>query len=135
MTEEVRDCIFEIECVNYCIKHKIETLNATTLANCFLIPSKGVRVKYLSFEDVYYPIINGTYLDNKAKTFLGTYCERNNRVVFVYRNGKTYVTKGRKIVDELKKAGYREKSMLVPFSHGEKIFNSKLADKWNQIKE
>ena len=135
MDRKVKEYIFEIECVKYSDEHGIGTLDDDILENCFLIPAKGIRVRYRSFEDIFYPIINSTLVDDKASALLGNFCYRNNRVVFVYRNGKTYVTKGYKIVENLRKAGYKERSLFVPFANGEKIMTPSLAKKWEKIKE
>ena len=64
---------------------------------------------------------------------IGKYCKNNGKVVFVYQNGKTYVTKGYKIIDELKAAGYEEESACVPFSRGEVIRDPELRARWESI--
>ena len=64
---------------------------------------------------------------------IGHYCTNNGRVVFVYRDGHTYVTRGYWIKRELDKAGYKESSLFVPFSNGEQITDSFLAREWERI--
>jgi hypothetical protein len=54
-------------------------------------------------------------------------------VVFVYRDGHTYVTKRYRIISELREAGYRETGMFVPFSNGEEILDPDLREKWESI--
>lgn len=59
----------------------------------------------------------------------------NGKVIFVYIDGKTYVTKGYKIIDELREAGYKEGELFVPFSNGEAIVDPFLKKKWDDIKK
>ena len=111
---------FVSDCEAYCDERHIGTISEETLANCFEMPENGVRVKHLYFEDTYYPIMNQSCLDCRCDN-LGHFCSNNGRVVFVYRNGKTYVAKGYKILNELRAAGYTESGLFVPFSNGEQI--------------
>lgn len=122
------------DCIKYCDEHRIGTLDDEVLQNCFELPKGGVRVKHIYYEDTYYPIINNTCLDCVAAERIGTFCTNNGKVVFVYRNGKTYVTKGYKILHDLIEAGYREKGLFVPFSNGEQIIDFALAERWDRIK-
>lgn len=124
---------FVEDCAFYCDEHHIGTISDETLRNCFEIPSTGVKVKHLYFEDCYYPIINSTCFDCTAIDHIGRFCTNNGKVVFVYRNGKTYVTKGYKILKELRDAGYTESGLFVPFSNGEQIQDSVLKARWESI--
>ena len=124
---------FVEDCVSYCDEHHIGTISDETLRNCFEMPSTGVKVKHLYFEDCYYPIINSTCFDCTAADRIGHFCTNNGRVVFVYRNGKTYVAKGYGILNELRAAGYTESGLFVPFSNGEQIQDSVLKARWESI--
>ncbi len=124
---------FVEDCVSYCDEHHIGTISDETLQNCFEMPATGVKVKHFYFEACYYPIINSTYFDCIAADSIGHFCTNNGRVVFVYRNGKTYVAKGYKILDELRAAGYTESDMIVPFSNGEVIQDGVLKARWESI--
>lgn len=124
---------FVEECISYCDKHHIGCISDETIQKCFEMPATGVNVKHLYFEDCYYPLIRGTYLDSEAVDRIGHFCTNNGRVVFVYRDGKTYVTKGYKILDELRAAGYTQKGLFVPFSNGERILDSPLNARWESI--
>lgn len=127
---------FVEECVTYCDKLNIGTISDETLQNCFEIPSTGVKVKHFYYEDCYYPILDFTMeFDCTAVECIGHFCTNNGKVVFVYRNGKTYVTKGYKILDELKSAGYTEMGLFVPFSNGEEIIDPILRKSWESIKK
>ena len=128
MTED-----FVEDCASYCDEHYIGTISDETLRNCFEMPATGVKVKHLYFEDCYYPIINSNCFDSETVNHIGHFCTNNGRVVFVYRNGKTYVAKGYKILDELRAAGYTESGLFVPFSNGEQIQDSVLNARWESI--
>ena len=101
----------------------------------FLIPNEGLRVKHVCYETFTYPIITQLKLDNLARDSLGTYYMNNGIVVFVYRDGHTYVTKGYKVIKHLCDAGYREKCMFVPFSNGEEIMHDGFRAKWESIRK
>lgn len=124
---------FVEDCVAYCDSHHIGTISDETLKNCFEMPYAGVAVKHLYYETRYYPIIQSTCLDCIAAERIGKYCTNNGRVVFVYRDGKTYVAKGYKILSELREAGYTESGLFVPFSNGEQIVDSSLRSKWESL--
>lgn len=123
---------FIADCEAYCDQNHIYAISEETLANCFEMPENGVRVKHLYFEDIYYPLMNQSCLDYRSYK-LGHFCCNNGRVVFVYRNGKTYVAKGYKILDELRAAGYTESGLFVPFSNGEQILDHALNVRWESI--
>lgn len=129
---EIED--FKMDCLEYSNKHQIGELDAETLLNCFEIPAKGVRVKRLYFENWYFPILDNTIsLDQERSRKLGRFCANNGKVVFVYCDGKTYVAKGYKIIDELHKAGYTDTGMFVPFSNGEEILDPVLKSRWDSL--
>ena len=124
---------FVEDCVSYCDENHIGVISEETLRNCFEMPATGVKVKHILFEDWYYPIINSSILDSTAIENIGRFCTNNGKVVFVYRNGKTYVTKGYKILSELRAAGYKESCLFVPFSNGEQIEDNILRARWESI--
>lgn len=126
---------FVEDCEKWCDKHFIGALSDKTLENCFEMPTDGVKVKHLYFEDCYYPAIQNFCLDCTAVDKLGKYCTNNGRVIFVYRDGKTYVTKGYHILDELRAAGYTKAGLFVPFSNGEEILDFCLKARWDSIKK
>lgn len=126
---------FVSDCEAYCDKNGIGSLSDAVLSNCFEMPKEGVYVKHTCFETRYYPIITSTVLDFKAKTKLGHFWANNGKVVFVYRNGKTYVAKGYKIINILASAGYTNTQEYVPFSNNEQILEPELAHHWEEIKK
>lgn len=126
---------FVEDCFKWCDEHHIGALSDKTLENCFEMPADGVKVKRLYFEECFYPIVRGTCLDCTVVDKLGKYCTNNGRVVFVYRDGKTYVTKGYGILSELRAVGYTEAGLFVPFSNGEEILDFGLKARWDSIKK
>ena len=133
--EVQREVEFVEDCESYCDEHGFGKLTDEALSNCFRIPNKGVRVKYpAGYESTVRPMISRC-LDCTACDRIGTYCTNNGRVVFVYRNGGTYVTKGYSIVRDLQAAGYRESSIFVPFSNGEEILDFPLRTEWESVQK
>ena len=130
---EARKQAFIYDCNEYCDKHGIGEISDETLKNCFQMPAEGVAVKHIYFDNTYYPQLNTTCLDYVAIEKLGKFCGNNGRVVFVYRDGKTYVTKGYRIMEELRMAGYEEAGLFVPFSNGETIQDPILKARWDEI--
>ena len=130
---EQYDRDYENDCATWCDEHKIGQLSEEIMKRCFRIPRTGVPVKHPYFEDTVYPACNENMMDCTVINKLGHYCKNNGKVVFVYRDGHTYVTKGYKITGALQRAGYSESGLFVPFSNGERITDSYLADQWNQI--
>lgn len=135
LKKNVKEEEFTQKCNEYSDKHGIRVLDEEVLSRCFVMPEAGVRVKNQHFEDTYYPILNRTCFDSYASERLGTFCRNNGRVVFVYRDGHTMVTKGYWIIDELRAAGYREIGIFVPFSNGEQILDPILKECWDLIKK
>ena len=130
--EVAHEAEFTDDCIKYCDQHGFGTISDETLSNCFEMPANGVAVKHLYYEETYYPAISRC-LDCVAVDRIGRFCTNNGRVVFVYRNGKTYVTKGYKILSELRAAGYKESGLFVPFSNGEVIQDPTLKARWDAI--
>ena len=126
---------YKEDIAKYCDEHGFGELAASTLANCFAIPTNGVHVRHPYFEQTYYPVCNESCVDCTVADNVGGYCTNNGRVVFIYRDGHTYVCKGYGILDELRAAGYKEKSLFVPFSNGEEIADIGLKTAWDSLKK
>ena len=130
---EAQEDDFAAECVAYANEVGIGEISSYYLKNCFEIPAAGVVVDFPTYSARYHPVISAFMLDMMPFEKIGRYCKNNGKVVFVYQNGKTYVTKGYKIVDELIAAGYKEESTCVPFSRGEVIRDPELRARWEAI--
>lgn len=124
---------YEEDCKRWCDEHRIGKLSEGTMSRCFRIPRSGVPVKHPYYETVYHPACSEYYVDCTVVDKLGRYCYNNGRVVFIYRDGHTYVTKGYWILGLLRSSGYKEGSLFVPFSNGEQITDPVLAAQWEQI--
>lgn len=126
---------FSAECEKFCNEHHIGALPPLVMKKSFMIPVEGLRVKHVVYETHTYPVITQFKLDTLARDSLGTYYMNNGIVVFVYRDGHTYVTKGYKVIQYLNDAGYRENCMFVPFSNGEEIMHDAFREKWEAIRK
>ena len=124
---------YEADSAKWCDEHGIGKLNDETLERCFKIPLSGVPVKHPYYKDIVRPATDEFSVDCTVVEKLGRFCTNNGKVVFVYHDGHTYVTKGYWILDELRRAGYEESSLFVPFSNGEQITDPYLASQWEQI--
>lgn len=124
---------FVSDCCAYCEKHNVGKLNRKTLKKCFEIPESGVRVRKKGAEKCYYPIIRDDETNCGVVSYIGSFCVHNGVVIFVYRDGKTYVTTGIDIQQELVGAGYTKANMFVPFSNGEYIMDPGMKARWRAI--
>ena len=115
---------YENDCREWADQHGIGEISEQLLKCCFRIPEKGVQVKHLYFDDTYYPLTNELCLDCIGVDLIGKFCVNNGVVVFVYRDGHTYVCRNSDVLRSLREAGYRESDLFVPFSNGEQIVDS-----------
>ncbi len=120
---------FEGDCLDYSDKKGIGVIDKGLLAHCFQIPMTGVPVKCDGMESIVFPLCNENRADAKAYSRIGKYSlnEKGKRLIFVYRDGHTYVTRLCSIARELEKAGYEKANFRVPFADGEVITHSRLA--------
>ena len=96
----------------------------------FFIPAAGVRTTWFEEKnDVTYPINEWS-----LNIYLGSYFQNNGKLVFVDDKGDTFVTPfANEINATLRAAGYRERSMYVPFSNGDVPTDKLLLLKWKQL--
>ena len=124
-----------VKCAKWCNNNEIGSLPDALLDNCFEVPMDGIMLETAEKKkEVYMPTINNTTYNKDNTMYLGTYNVCNDRVAFVYRNGRTYIAKGTGILVFLKSAGYRKTGLYVPFSRDEKILNPKLKAQFNAIR-
>ncbi len=126
---------YETDSARWCDEHGIGKLSKKTLKRCFKIPYDGVQVQVKScpYQSIVYPAINESYFNSSASDRIGHFCANMGNVVFVHYDGHTYVTKGYWILDELRRAGYKESDLDVPFNNGERIIDPYLAAQWERI--
>lgn len=124
---------YEADCGKWCDELGIKELSKETMDSCMMIPRDGIPMKTPYYETFCYPACNEYCADDIVFDRLGRYCENNGIVLFVYRDGHTYLAKGYSIIGELINAGYIKSNMFVPLSNGEHITDSELASRWEQI--
>ena len=125
---------YERICARHAEKVGICSLSRDTLQRCFRIPFGGVAVKFPgNGKGRVYPACKELDVDSVVLLKIGTYSENKGLVAFVYRDGHTYVGRGHKLVDELKRAGFREEYLSVPFSHGEVVIDPAWADRLRRL--
>ena len=106
---------FALECADWCKKHRIREISDRALDRCLEVPEEGMKIRVNGIESTYYPILQSGILNESSCEKLGRYSSGKNIVVFVYRNGKTYIAKGLWIITELNLAGFQStKSFYVP---------------------
>ena len=120
------------DCVDFSKKNGIFSVNPKILAKCFEIPDEGMDVIRNGAIITYWPYISCRHSIDDIE-FIGKYCAHNGKVIFVNRDGRTYIAKGYGIIYELEKSGFRQRKMFVPLSYGEAILDDSLADTWFNI--
>lgn len=119
------------ECTRYCDKHNIGKIQAEMLERCLKIPMKGIKVKNNGVLQRVYPLLNSGCLDSVAESIIGHFACSNGVIVFVYRDGKTYLSRDSNIILKLKELGYLEsRGVTVPLSNGEIICDFLLRYQW-----
>lgn len=126
---------FEEDAKAWCDDHHIDSIDENLLKSCLRIPRGGIPVESSGVYSIYYPRLNETCVDIVAINCLGSYSYNAGRIVFVYRDGHTYISKDPSIMDVLEKAGYRRGDFLVPLSGSEKITDAYLKYLWDNIPE
>lgn len=122
---------FRKDCLEMADKLGIGELPPEIMDKAFLIPYSGIKVHYLvGGESTQYPHTNGYFLDMCSEMLFCHYCCNNGKVVFVYRDGNTYVAWGYEIINDLERAGFKRTDMFVPFSNGETILDPVLQRIW-----
>ena len=123
------------KCIEYAKEKGYGTIEEDSLEEyCFQIPEEGVEVERVDGSRIiHFPAIR--YIKNDTILCkIGLYSIRNGICSFVYNDGKTYVTCHEFVVEELKKAGYKEGFLWVPFSDRyEKIINLDYSIAWQRI--
>lgn len=124
---------FERNCAAWCNRHHIKVLDKQIMNDCFRIPVEGIAIKHPYYESTVYPECNTLCMDSSVTDKLGKFCYNNGKVVFVSRDGNTYVAKGYGILNALRAARYKEEGLFVPFSNGEQIIDPQLRALWESL--
>lgn len=123
---------FEKECQGFCLNNDIQKVPITIIRNSIHIPAIGIKVTHPQFEATYYPLISNTILDFSNIQLLGTFNNKNDIVIFVDTNGRTYLTKGCEIVENLLSLGFtKRKDFIVPLSNGEELVSIDQQEFWS----
>lgn len=130
LAEETYRYDFTNDCERWSAEHNIGRLSHSTLRKCFEIPEDGMLVRHATFDERISPVLHQSKPDPMMSNYLGRFSCYRGLVVFVYYNGKTYVAKGYGLIRRLKRAGYKDTGIFVPFSDGSLPVEAKLRAKW-----
>lgn len=119
------------DCIMYSEQNSIGVLSKDILQNCLVIPESGIQVSTAHYTTTHFPLFTSFTDMHKV----GKYDSNNGVVVFVYRDGTTYVARGYKIIKLLCDEGYTGGNFFVPLSNGEKIVNKAIAERWENLKK
>lgn len=125
---------YENDCIAWCDNNHIGKLTDETLKRCIRIPHKGVSIMRGPYESIVWPVHNECNFTHAVAISIGCFNAHNGIVVFIYRDGHTYITKGYWIIDKLIDAGYRKSNLYVPFSEDEQITNPAFKAEWENLK-
>lgn len=131
---------YKERCAEWCdVTGVCRELNDRIISHCLRIPREGIEVQRPSANGTYYivshykPICDESRFAPLPVRQFGLYCDGPN-VVFVYRDGHTYIAKGHWVVKELERVGgYTKCNLYTPFSAGEKIIDPYLANRWEKL--
>ncbi len=128
--KECRKKEFAESCRKCSARSNVKSLDDVWLNRCLEIPENGVKVDMIGYIACFYPEVSGcSTIDN-----IGKYNYNNGVTIFVYYDGRTFVTKGSEICSILKSRGYTQNDkMKVPFSNGETILDEEALKKWQAI--
>jgi len=111
-------------------ERSIGSLDEDVYRLSFQIPDEGIETIWFGEKHEVTMPLNEWELEHA----IGTYCQNNNKLVFVNEKGKTFVTPfASEIAATLRKAGYKERNMYVPFSNGDIPSDEYAALKWKQL--
>jgi hypothetical protein len=133
--EEAQYRYYEEDAIKWCDQHFIGILPDDVLDRCLRIPREGMPVHHPGYESVARPLCNEFSVDSIVIGRLGRYNTNNGVVVFVYRDGHTYLANGYWILKDLHHSGYRKAALFVPLSNGEEIADPRLAEEWARKSE
>lgn len=109
----VSDCSFKEECLAYCKAHKIKKMDneEKRLKRCIKIPDEGIKIiNKRGVVSTIYPIFrekDRKHLAPEAKAKLGRYKGFNDMVIFVYRDGETYLSTWDNVLTSLNMANHQ----------------------------
>lgn len=130
-------------CTEWCDENEIGTLSDNLIKEkSICIPKEGLTLVDHYLTSKYIPVLDEilSRRDKFVTERLGKYniSRDQTRLVFIYRNGDTYLTRNsKKTVEELEASGYRrmkhDYEVYVPLQPGETIVDPELKRKWDNI--
>ena len=122
---------FKNKCHKYCEQNGYGEISDYILQQAVEIPESGMMVRMPNGYSVEFPIIRNNLFNNNTTENLGTFNRRKGICIFLYCDGKTYISKSRKVVKALKKAGYRkENGLYIPLTKKSVILDQDLRKIW-----
>lgn len=117
MVKEQIELDFVKECQAYANKHFYEKIDSKLLELCMQVPAEGLDVENNGKINTYLPQLNTTsLLDEYYAKKIGKYNVQGGVCVFVYIDGKTYVTRNWLVVKALVSAGFKRANLDIPLA-------------------
>ena len=125
---------FTNDCLEYADNNGIGKLPRHILNKCLEIPERGLAVRNNVFEESIYPILDKRRPDDHMiKSYVGRYSTQQGITLFIYRDGRTFLAKGRGITRRLKRRKYQETGIFVPLSNGALPVDKRLRSEWDAL--
>lgn len=99
---------FEIDCIRFSDYNSIKELPSEFLITSTEVPNCGLKFGMR----MYYPVFTTTVLDKYTTSLIGKFYHHDDTTVFVYRNGKTYVSQNSDLPGILPFYGYSPANWL-----------------------
>lgn len=100
---------FEKDCISFSERNKIKKIPEEILAHAIEVPSKGLKVG----QKMYYPVFQTTILDKETLPKIGKFVNTEGITIFVYRNGKTFLSSNIDLPGVLPFYGYSQANWLM----------------------
>lgn len=122
-------------CELYAQRRGIRSLPEKLIRRCIEIPEEGFSVLYARGETkMYLPLVSPT-IDDSSVRKIGTYSVEAGICIFVYVDGRTYLTKNREVIQTLQDFGYKKEDYEVPLTQWGKIKNNEdFAQLWAKLR-
>lgn len=99
---------FETDCLRFSDYNSIKELPSELLITSTEVPNSGLKFGMR----MYYPVFSTTVLDKYTTSLIGKFYHHDGTTVFVYRDGKTYVSQNLDLPEVLPFYGYSPTSWL-----------------------
>ena len=99
---------FEMDCIRFSDYNSIKELPSEFLITSTEVPNSGLKFGMR----MYYPVFTTTVLDKYTTSLIGKFYHHDDTTVFVYRNGRTYVSQNSDLPGVLPFYGYSQANWL-----------------------